>query len=315
MSETKSEELTKLSWGGQIPLTFVLAAADVAQLHPPPARYVMASRMAYLPRLAEEAIQSFRQAVAPSGGGSQNVWFEAYGIPLKWQVPMGVLVDAVRTQCRPQTSSLPFQIVIHFHDFPNDKILACTGMEVSKWSYVNSLKQSACLRFGDVKKVLTGLSEIQREQMWDSLAVGNYSKFSQCNDSLHGVNCKDKGQRRCIRLVGVINSSDDEKGKKEGQGSNNEDKMDNSGGSSGILRNVLRPLKLTEETNGMTLKSFLKLGDNDIVGGVEAGNSIIVHGVEIPLNADIVDLHEMMSSADNCLYIVLSGAYVRFLNN
>lgn len=57
----------------------------------------MASRMSYLGVVAEKAIAHFRLAVAPTGGGSENIWFEAAGIPLKWQLPIGVLIDAVRS--------------------------------------------------------------------------------------------------------------------------------------------------------------------------------------------------------------------------
>jgi len=301
-------DLTLLSWGGKIPIVFVLAASDVAQLHPPSPRYVLASRMAYLPRLAEEATHAFRQAVAPSGGGSQNIWFEACGIPLKWQLPIGVLVDAVRTQATP-ISPLPFQIVIHFHDFPSDKILACSGPDMSKWSYINSLKQSTCLRFGEVKKVLTGLSEIQREQMWNALAVGNYHDFSKCNDMLHGVRCQEKGKRRCIRVVGVVshNNNENTRATSPGKKDSTEESKGTDNNTGGTLRNVLRPLEITEEMKEgtVTLQSFLNVEENN-----DKGSAIMVHGVEIPLQADVVELHEMLASADNCLYIVLCGKYL-----
>ena len=306
-------DLITLTWGGQIPIMFVLAAADVAQLHPPAPRYVMGSRMAYLPRLAEEAIASFRLAVAPSGGGSQNVWFEASGVPLKWQLPMGVLVDAVRGYQPP--SPLPFQVVVHFHDFPSDKVLACAGMESARRSYINNLKQSACLRFGSAKRVLTGLSEIQQQQMWEAIATGNHLQFSACNETLHGLKCEGKVERRSVRLVAAVDSV-----KKEGGDIR--------------LRSVLRPLVEREEGEeeeldkdagdggggggggdsgttvvaNVTLASFLKTSNVD-----ESEGTITVHGVPMPLDADLVELHELMSSADNCLYVVLSGSFVQLL--
>ena len=240
-----------------------------------------------------------------------SLWFEACGIPLKWQLPIGVLVDAVRTQATP-ISPLPFQIVIHFHDFPSDKILACSGPDMSKWSYINSLKQSTCLRFGEVKKVLTGLSEIQREQMWNALAVGNYHDFSKCNDMLHGVRCQEKGKRRCIRVVGVVshNNNENTRATSPGKKDNTEESKGTDNNTGGTLRNVLRPLEITEEMKEgtVTLQSFLNVEENN-----DKGSAIMVHGVEIPLQADVVELHEMLASADNCLYIVLCGKYLNVL--
>ena len=73
------------------------------------------------------------------------------------------------------------------------------------------------------------------------------------------------------------------------------------------MRNVLRPLEITEELKEgtLTLQSFLNVEENN-----DEGSAIMVHGVEIPLQADVVELHEMLASADNCLYIVLCGKYL-----
>jgi autophagy-related protein 5 len=317
------EKLERLVWGGSLPITFVLAPGDVAQLHPPAARYVMASRMSYLPQVAEDAIASFRRAAAPSGGGAESVWFESAGVPLKWQLPVGVLVDAVRhhtTMAKDSfpssVSALPFQVVIHFRDFPEDKVLRCNGTKDARWAYINNLKQSACLRFGSAKKVLTGLSAAQQQQMWDAIATGNQKQFCACNVSLHGRKCPEQAQRRSIRLVAVMGTD-----------------------AGSRLRNVLRPLETRIETgaetgaaatvskeeeqeevddastntNINTVDGMISLGSFLNLEGIGEGEEgkVMIHGVEVPLDANIVDLHKSMSSADNCLYIVLSGTFVK----
>ena len=346
------DSLTTLAWGGKIPITFILAPGDVAQLHPPAPRYIMASRMSYLGVVAEKAIAHFRLAVAPTGGGSENIWFEAAGIPLKWQLPIGVLIDAVRSSTAATLLlPLPFQIVIHFHDFPSDKILACSGTKAARWSYINTLKQSACLRFGSAKKVLTGLSATQQQQMWDAINNGNYTNFSTCNIELHGQHCNSKEpvQRRSIRLIAIAGGNGtEEKNETEGnlrirnvlypydetnidviKGSDvnvnvdvnvdgnedgNEDgnKDGNKEEAEGEIEGVQGETKQDDGTNHIeqyvSIGTFLGIKNQD-----EQDGKIMIHGVEIPLDSNIVELHESMASADNCLYIVLSGTFVKLL--
>ena len=326
-----------LVWGGSVPLAFVLAASDVATLHPPSARYVLAPRVAYLPQLVESALAVFQQAVAPAGGGNsgkgsgkggeQHVWFEAGGVPLKWQLPVGVLVDAVRAHA-PGEISLPLTIVVHFHNFPSDALMRYEGQHAARRAYVNVLKQSACLHFGSAKPVLTGLSQVQQEQMWGAIATGNHAQFWSCNDALHGARCPTPARRRCIRIVSVKSSLPGGGGH---GGFFSGSSMGNSGGGAGFrIRAVLCPFDEesaggkdkaesttsdqggAEKSDGVaaattTIGEFLQSYESGDGGRNNQENqTVIVHGVEVPLTASVADIHERMASADNCLYLIVN---------
>ena len=330
------DHVETLVWGGSVPLAFVLAASDVATLHPPSARYVLAPRVSYLPQLVESVLALFQQAVAPAGGngGAQHVWFEASGVPLKWQLPVGVLVDAVR-MFAPADVSLPLTVVVHFHDFPSDTLMRYQGQQSARRAYVNALKQSACLHFGSAKPVLTGLSQTQQEQMWRAIATGNHAQFWSCNDALHGTRCPTRAKRRCIRVVSVKNSMSSGVGDaRDFLSGSSSSKFDSSSRAGVCIRAVLFPFhedidshkehgreehaKSTAaaandvaEYGGSamttTIGEFLRShvfcdGERD---GTES-LSVLVHGVELPLTASIADIHDRMSSADNCLYLIVN---------
>eukprot|EP00946_MAST-07B_sp_MAST-7B-sp1_P001317 g1317.t1 len=313
------DSIERLVWGGSVPLAFVLAESDVATLHPPSTRYVLAPRVAYLPQLVESVLAVFQQAVAPSGGPStQNVWFEACGIPLKWQIPVGVLVDALRAHLA-EDFVLPLTVVVHFHNFPSDRLLRYGGQQAARRAYVNVLKQSACLHFGSAKPVLTGLSQAQQDQMWSAIASGDHAKFWSCNDALHGARCPTPAMRRCIRIVTVDNSSvrspdfqiravlcpfEDDRAKKLNNNVASGKVSEADGAASGVesqpnsleAANILSFLQSSEKSCGNVVEP--RIFDKE-------DTKVFVHGVELPLTASISEIHDRMACADNCLYLIV----------
>ena len=313
-------DVEALVWGGSVPIAFVLAANDVATLHPPAARYVLAPRVAYLPQLVERALEVFQQAVAPSGGNPlDNVWFESHGIALKWQLPVGTLVDAVRAHI--SDALLPLTIVVHFHNFPAGLLMRYQGVKAARRAYINSLKQSACLHFGSAKPVLTGLSQAQQEQMWGAIADGNYAQFQPCNDALHGSRCQIAPKRQCVRIVSIVNDSGDifSTGRDLNTSSvcrisailfplEVKSDQESSEGETTPAADASLQEENSRASSDKTVIEFLNLFKENSGTKVITNpddTKVIVHGIEIPLSAKLSEIHDRMASADNCLYLVL----------
>ena len=76
-------------------------------------------RISYLPLL----IPNIRPSI-PSHIPDSNIWFSYKDIPLKWNLPIGLLFDlyAVGTQ-------VPWELKVHTRDFPADKVILMSESE------------------------------------------------------------------------------------------------------------------------------------------------------------------------------------------
>ena len=78
-------------WSGFVPIEFRLAPRDVCSQSSPQPFFVLASRFAYLPSVAQEAVEYFKDFVfdIPS-----ELWFECnHSGGLKCNIPIGCLFD------------------------------------------------------------------------------------------------------------------------------------------------------------------------------------------------------------------------------
>lgn len=89
----------------------------------------MVPRMSYLVAQTREVVEYFRDAAPPVGVGGglpgAGIWFEAAGVPLKWQLPFGVLWDLLGGD-----ALLPWQITVRFQGFPVDEVRARVTKEL-----------------------------------------------------------------------------------------------------------------------------------------------------------------------------------------
>ncbi|GBG90296.1 hypothetical protein CBR_g50474 [Chara braunii] len=126
-------QVRKAIWKGAIPLRVVLDANEVTTLTPPPPYYVMAPRMSFLPLLVDKLRRHFQSVLPP---GTEMAWFDYNGLPLKWNILTGVLFDLLT-----DGQERPWQITVHFRNFPSDLLIPWDGEETIKWSFMNALKE------------------------------------------------------------------------------------------------------------------------------------------------------------------------------
>jgi hypothetical protein len=118
-------------WDGAIPVCLSLDEHEVASPLSPPSMFVLLPRHAYLPQLRDAAFAHFRDVLPP---GDDELWFDAGGVPLKWQLPCGVLHDLLGG------GELPWRLRVHFRAFPEGVLAHCNGLDAVRGHLFNSLK-------------------------------------------------------------------------------------------------------------------------------------------------------------------------------
>jgi hypothetical protein len=132
---TDGASLTAAVWDGAVPICLSLEPHEVATARAPPSLFLLAPRHAFLPLLSAQCVTHFAEALPP---GDDAVWFSAAnGVPLKWQVPTGVLYDLLGG------GELPWRLHVHFRGYP-ESLLPCAGPEAVRGQLLNALKARCC---------------------------------------------------------------------------------------------------------------------------------------------------------------------------
>jgi autophagy-related protein 5 len=140
-------ETDRLIWGGKVPVVFTLDPIERIQQgvanSAVDACYLLVPRCSYLPLCTEKLRKHFN---APLVQAKENeLWFDYKGVPLKWNTPVGVLFDAM------VSDALPWQITVHFRDYPEKTILRCTDLSILESYFINRVKEAVVLRHGTVQ--------------------------------------------------------------------------------------------------------------------------------------------------------------------
>jgi len=87
----------------------------------------------------------------PPNTNLEDIWFEINKIPLKWNLPFGILIENIFIR---DNYELPVHIIAHFRSFPETNLIRFRGRETLKFNFVNSLKESNTVKFGSNKETL-----------------------------------------------------------------------------------------------------------------------------------------------------------------
>lgn len=157
-------EAQSFVWEGAIPLQIHLHESEITTLPPPPPALILGPRIGYLPLLVSLIKPYFSSTLPP---GTDTVWFDYKGLPLKWYIPTGVLFDLLCME-----PERPWNLTVHFRGYPGDLLSPCEGEDVVKWSFINSLKEAAYIINGNCKNVMN-MSQSDQLELWRSLTNGN----------------------------------------------------------------------------------------------------------------------------------------------
>ncbi|GAB4855304.1 autophagy protein 5 [Ancistrocladus abbreviatus] len=171
----KGTEAQQLVWEGAIPLQIHLHESEVTTLPPPPPVMILAPRIGYLPLLVPQIQPLFRSALPP---GTDTVWFDYKGLPLKWYIPTGVLFDLLCAE-----PERPWNLTVHFRGYPTNILTPCEDEVAVKWNFINSLKEAAYIINGNCKNIMN-MSQSDQLELWCSVLNGNLEVFLRVSSKL-----------------------------------------------------------------------------------------------------------------------------------
>ena len=176
---------------GAIPVEVRLAQDEVADVSPPPPLFALIPRGAYLPCWHDgpHAIddddattttrddprertprEHFAPRLAP-GRDASAPWFDHDGLPLRWNLPIGILHDL----CAPGgDSQIPWRLTVHYRPFDDSvdsvedadgTMFSCTSGDVARAHFFNALKEAVFVATGSAGGVM-GLSRRAHADLW-----------------------------------------------------------------------------------------------------------------------------------------------------
>jgi autophagy-related protein 5 len=78
------------------------------------------------------------------------MWLEYEGIPLKWQFPLGVLLDSLEISIE----NGPVNLKLYVSQIENTKVIPCENQDTLKINYLSYLKEANALKYSKENKVL-----------------------------------------------------------------------------------------------------------------------------------------------------------------
>eukprot|EP00966_Prymnesium_polylepis_P180661 4184315-Prymnesium_polylepis.1 len=141
MAAASSVEATQQAVSqGELPVMFTLAPSEVTTHDAPLQFHMCLPRQSFLPFVTGPVRQHFEPFAPPMGGG--EVWYDHDGVPLRWQLPVGVLFDLVAGE--QQRAELPWRLTVHFQSFPSDRLMSSAG-SAAEAQLLQALKESCYL--------------------------------------------------------------------------------------------------------------------------------------------------------------------------
>jgi len=150
-------------------------------MNKPSAYYQLVPRMSYLPFYLQDVRDHFAPSV-PQLGNDAKMWLSYRNVPVKWQLPAGVIYDIIKQGVEEQGTKL-IQLTVHFEGFPEDQILQLQHEDELRFFFNHSLKEAACIKFGSAKSIIT-LSTSDQQDLCEAVRdchsrFSNYQKIRE----------------------------------------------------------------------------------------------------------------------------------------
>jgi autophagy-related protein 5 len=167
-------------WDGKIPVCFKLDEDEITmsirgdRVAPQPC-YMMIPRVSYLPLVYEKLDKLYSRAAGRQA--EDEVWVSAEATPLKWHYPVGVLYDLYG-----RGQNLPWEITVHFRNFPGDILLHCESKEAVEAHFKSKLKEADFVKHKS--EVIQKLTAQEFGQIWKGFSENNYDEFWTVNKKM-----------------------------------------------------------------------------------------------------------------------------------
>lgn len=264
----EDREILREVWEGKVPVSFTLSPEEVSTYEHPESCYLLVPRHSYFPLFLDKLQKHFINYV---NGDENDIWLENTNTnqPIKWHYPVGVLFDLLNL-----SHNLPWNLTVHFKNFP-DSVFRWNSKEAIESHFMSCVKEADALKH--VGKVINGMQIQHHKQLWAGLLSDKFEQFWAVNKKL----MEGDGDETFKSIPFRIYQGDSRHIQKLF-------KPQNDRGDSKTLRDMV------QEVAPQTFNEDGSLN-----------HKIVLHGVEVPLESDILWLSEHLSYPDNFLHICL----------
>uniref|UniRef100_A0A673L3U9 Autophagy protein 5 n=1 Tax=Sinocyclocheilus rhinocerous TaxID=307959 RepID=A0A673L3U9_9TELE len=154
-------------WFGRIPACFTLSPEETTEREAEP-YYLLLPRVSYLMLVTDKVKKHFLRVMKAED--VEEMWFEYEGTPLKWHYPIGVLFDL-----HASNTALPWNITVHFKNFPERDLLHCPSNSVIEAHFMSCIKEADALKHKS--QVINDMQKKDHKQLWMGLQNGKNYNF------------------------------------------------------------------------------------------------------------------------------------------
>jgi autophagy-related protein 5 len=202
----------------------------------------------------------------------EEIWLEYEKIPIKWQYPLGVIVDSLGIDLK--KGPIPFYV--HVRNIPKDKVLTYEGLDTLKKYYFAAIKEANMIKFPKEQKILN--LDLDDTKLLNEIINSNQRNlivdFRKVMNKVHSNSIIEKYP---VRLI--FNKTD-------------------------LI--ITKPVNVpNEKINTYTLKNYLiDVFGEELYNLLKEKTKIIIHGLEIEEQISFLFYYLNFSYMDNFLYIV-----------
>ena len=150
------ERLQESVWETRIPLKIQMSTKDLISSNVPLTLYYSLPRVFYLSSIFGDIIKNFEGCVQVN---LPDLWIECENKPLRWQYPLGVLVDSLGLDI----SKGPITLTVRLREMPKNAVLEYQSMDSLKFYFFGALKEADVIRYPIEKKAFDmGLEKTER---------------------------------------------------------------------------------------------------------------------------------------------------------
>ena len=265
------ENFQEKVWESKIPLKIEMALCDLVSSSAPLTIYVSLPRLGYISSIFGDIMKSFENCISAN---LSDIWLEYNKIPIRWQYPLGVIVDSLNIHIEDG----PIPIFVHVRSMPTDQVLKYENLDTLRIYYINSLKEANLIKFPKDNKILH--LNTKDTDMLKKIVYSNDEKMLKEYRIIMNVingNGFEKINRYPVRIMFAKTTF-----------------------------MITKPIELVEGEDPMklTIRDYLdKVLGKETVETLKTKCKIIVHGIEVEESMRFLFYYLNFSYMDNFLYI------------
>lgn len=256
-------------WFGRIPTSFTLYQDEITEREADP-YYLLLPRVSYLTLVTDKVKKHFQKVMKQEDMG--EMWLEYEGTSLKWHYPIGLLFDL-----HASNTALPWNITVHFKNFPEKDLLHCTSNYVIEAHFMSCIKEADALKHKG--QVINEMQKKDHKQLWMGLQNDKFDQFWAINRKLMEYSVEEGGFRYIPFRIYQTTSDRP------------------------FIQKLFRPVTAEGQTHtlGDLLKEMFPAAVTSDDG--EKKYQVVIHGIEPVLETPLQWLSEHLSYPDNFLHI------------